>query len=141
MYASFVTGGQHVEELEDLHADGLEQRPIIVVDDDEAVAGIIACLLVDEGYPVVVAHNGLEAMERLVTCQPRMILLDMQMPRMDGQTFVARYRQQPAPHAPIIVMSAAYDLRLWAKRLGAQAFLPKPFDLDHMLDLVHQYAD
>jgi CheY-like chemotaxis protein len=129
-----------VDDVENLYADGIEQRPIVVVDDDVAVAGIIACFLVDEGYPVVVAHNGLEAMESLVTCHPSMILLDMQMPRMDGQTFVAAYRQQPAPHAPIIVMSAAYDLRIWAARIGAQDFLAKPFDLDHMLDLVHRYA-
>jgi FixJ family two-component response regulator len=37
-------------------------------------------------------------------------------------------------------MSAAYDLRLWAARVGAKDFLAKPFDLDHMLDLVHRYA-
>jgi CheY-like chemotaxis protein len=129
-----------VDYVENLTAGRVEQRPIIVVDDDEAVTDILACFLVDEGYSVVVAHNGLEAIERLVTCRPRMILLDMQMPRMDGRAFVAAYRQCPAPHAPIIVMSAAYDLRLWAARIGAKDYLCKPFDLYHVLDLVHRYA-
>ena len=129
-----------MENMENLTASREEQRPIIVVDDDVAVSAIIACFLVEEGYPVVVAHNGLEALERLVNCQPRMILLDVQMPRMDGKAFVAAYRKQPAPHAPIIVMSAAYDSRMWAARVGAQDYLAKPFDLDHMLDLVHRYA-
>lgn len=136
-----------MDNVENLIAGGVEQpasvveeRPIIVVDDDEAVASVIADFLVEEGYPVVVAHNGLEAMERLATCQPRMILLDMQMPRMDGRAFVAAYRQQPVPHAPIVVMSAAYDLRLLAARIGAEDYIAKPFDLWHMLDLVQRYA-
>jgi CheY-like chemotaxis protein len=129
-----------VRKVKKLSAGAAQQRPIMVVDDDVTVAEIIACFLGEEGYPVVVAHDGVEAMKSLVTCQPRIILLDMQMPTMDGRAFVAAYRKRPAPHAPIVVMSAAYDSRLWAAGVGADDYIAKPFDLYHVLDVVRRYA-
>lgn len=119
------------------HAD---QRPILVVDDDEIILSTLALFLADEGYAVVAASNGKEALEHAERQHPRLILLDMKMPVMDGWAFAVAYRGRPGPHAPIIVMTAARDARSRAAEIAADGFLAKPFDLDRLLDLVRRYA-
>lgn len=116
------------------------QQPILVVDDDEVILSTLALFLADEGYDVVVASNGKEALERAKHEHPRLILLDMKMPVMDGWAFAAAYREQPGPHAPIIVMTAARDARARAAEIAADGYLAKPFDLDRLLDLMRQHA-
>jgi two-component system, chemotaxis family, chemotaxis protein CheY len=95
--------------------------------------------LIEEGYTVMVAHNGKEALERAEESPPAVILLDMKMPVMDGWAFASAYRQQGGPHAPIIVMTAAHDSRQRAREIAADGFIPKPFDLDDLLALVRRY--
>lgn len=114
--------------------------PILVVDDDEAIAQVIQLLLTEEGYAVVVAHNGQEALHRLADWLPCVILLDMKMPVMDGWKFAAAYRQQPGPHAPIVVMTAAHDSRQRANEIAADGVIAKPFDLDDLLALIRRYV-
>lgn len=116
------------------------QRYILVVDDDETIATIIESFLSEEGYPVVVAHNGKEAIEQTKEALPYVILLDMKMPVMDGWAFAAAYREQPGLHAPIVVMTAAHDSHQRANEVSADGVLPKPFDLDELLDLVCRYV-
>jgi len=117
----------------------LEQQPILVVDDDDTIAMTLESFLVEEGYKVMVAHNGKEALERAEELPPAVILLDMKMPIMDGWAFANAYRQQDGPHAPIIVMTAAHDSRQRASEIAADGFIPKPFDLDDLLALIHRY--
>jgi CheY-like chemotaxis protein len=119
---------------------GQEPRPILVVDDDEVIVSSIEMLLAEEGYPVVIAFNGREALERAERHLPRLILLDMKMPVMDGWAFAAAYRGRPGPHAPIVVMTAAHDSRSRAAEIAADAYIAKPFDLDHLLDIVRRHA-
>lgn len=116
-----------------------EQRPILVVDDDETIATTIESILTEEGYTVMVAQNGKEALERSEASPPAVILLDMKMPVMDGWAFASAYRQQSGPHAPIIVMTAAHDSRQRASEIEADGFIPKPFDLDELLALISRY--
>jgi CheY-like chemotaxis protein len=117
-----------------------ETRLVLVVDDDEVILESIQLALMDEGYTVVVASNGQEALDRARAHSPSLILLDMKMPVMDGWTFAAAYREQPTPRAPIVVMTAAHDSRARAAEIGADSFLAKPFDLDHLLDLVRRFT-
>lgn len=117
-----------------------DQDPILIVDDDESILSTVEFLLVDEGYPVTLASNGQEALARAAQQPPCLILLDMKMPIMDGWTFAATYRQQPAPHAPIIVMTAAHEPASRAKAITADAYIAKPFNIDQLLALVRRYA-
>jgi CheY-like chemotaxis protein len=64
----------------------------------------------------------------------------MKMPVMDGWAFATAYREQPAPHAPIIMMTAAHEPASRAKAIAADAYIAKPFNIDQILALVHQYA-
>jgi CheY-like chemotaxis protein len=114
-------------------------RPILVVDDDRAIADIIASFLREEGYSVVVAHNGKEALEHAKVALVDLILLDMKMPVMDGWAFAAAYRNEAGWHAPIVVMTAAHDTRQRANEIAADGFIAKPFDLDDLLALVRRY--
>ncbi len=120
--------------------DKLKKAPILVVEDDDVILQTLEFVLVEEGYTVAVAANGKEALERVEEQPPRLILLDMKMPVMDGWAFAMAYRALPGPHAPLIVMTAARDTRSRAADIGADAYIAKPFDLDTLLDLVHRHA-
>jgi CheY-like chemotaxis protein len=118
----------------------MQQQPILVVDDDDVISGAVALALADEGYAVMAAANGKEALARTKHQPPCLILLDMKMPEMDGWAFAAAYREQPGPHAPIVAMTAACDSQTWANEITADGCVVKPFDLDDFLDLVHHLA-
>jgi DNA-binding response OmpR family regulator len=116
------------------------QQPILVVEDDETIAQAIDWCLSEEGYNPVIAHNGHEALAWLEQCVPCLILLDMKMPEMDGWAFAAAYRQLKAPHAPIIVLTAAQDSRRRAAEIDAADCIAKPFDIEHFLSVVRRHV-
>src|SRR5690242_18901580 len=113
--------------------------PVLVVDDDEDVRDAMEMILVTEGFPVVTARNGLEALASVEAESPSVILLDMRMPVMDGWEFANSYRLRPGPHSPIVVVTAAADARERAKQIRAVDLLAKPFDFDDLVRIVKQY--
>lgn len=117
-----------------------QRLPILLVDDDESILSTVRLLLTEEGYPVVVAANGKEALQHIATQKPSLILLDMKMPVMDGWAFAMAYREFPGPHAPIVVMTAAHDARQRAAEIAADDVIAKPFDVNRLLDVVRKYA-
>jgi CheY-like chemotaxis protein len=112
------------------------RRPILVVEDDEDIRDFLVDVLGDAGYRVLAAPNGAVALDLINDPVPLAILLDMKMPVMDGWEFASRYRRSPAPEAPIIVMTAAHDAAARAQQIGAAGLLPKPFEVDHLLEAV-----
>ena len=115
-------------------------RPILVVDDDAAIRRVVAAVLADEGYTVAEAPDGGAALARARAAPPRLILLDMRMPGMDGWEFARRYRRLPGPPAPNICVTAAVDAAARGAQIGAVAALAKPFDLDELVALVGRHA-
>lgn len=113
---------------------------VLVVDDDEGIREFVGMALADEGYEVVLASHGADALELARQHPPAIILLDMRMPIMDGWEFARTYRQRPGPHAPIIVITAARDADERAAQIAAEAVLAKPFQLADLLSVVGQYA-
>jgi CheY-like chemotaxis protein len=113
-----------------------------VVDDDEAILGMVAEALRDEEFLVDEASNGAEALGYLHSTHPDVILLDLMMPVMDGWTFVDRCRLEPGCEAiPIVVMSATTRLAETAEDLqhkGVRACLVKPFDLDVLIGILER---
>jgi CheY-like chemotaxis protein len=112
---------------------------VLVVDDDETIRATVTETLDMEGYPVRAASDGAEALEKLEQCLPRVVLLDMRMPIMDGWGF-AREVAQRGLITTIVVMSAAADARHWATEIGASGVLAKPFELDDLLSLVERHC-
>ncbi|HEX5545858.1 MAG TPA: response regulator [Ktedonobacterales bacterium] len=107
---------------------------VLVVDDDEGLLETLHDLLEMEGYSVVLAHNGVEALETLETLRPAVILLDLRMPRMDGATFAREVHQRGNLQSLyIIVMTANLDAHKTVAAIGANDYLAKPFDVDELL--------
>jgi DNA-binding response OmpR family regulator len=117
----------------------MPSHPILAVDDDPAILDLVAQVLVDDGYDVLTAGSGRTAVELAREHQPRLILLDLMMPEMNGWQVVAELRASPQTHAiPILLLSARRDTELMANDLGVSAYLEKPFDLDELLARVQR---
>ncbi len=112
---------------------------VLVVDDDESILDFVREALADEGYEVLTATDGAEALEMAAAHPPDLILLDMRMPVIDGWEFAEAYARTPGPHAPLIVMTAARDAASIADEIHAAGYLAKPFTLDDRLSLAGQY--
>jgi CheY-like chemotaxis protein len=115
--------------------------PILLVEDDPVISRLLADVFAFAGYAVVTAANGAEALERARRQPPRLIVLDLNMPVMGGRAFLATYREQPGPHAPVVLCTATHhrpeDL---AAQLGAAECVAKPFDVDELLAAIQRHA-
>ena len=109
---------------------------VLVVDDDPLIREAIAEMLDLEGYAVETAANGRDALAAVERREPRAVLLDMRMPILDGWGFAQALRQR-GQQLPIIVMTAAHDAARWARDLGAQHVVAKPFEITDLLSAVH----
>lgn len=112
----------------------MQQNPprILIVDDESDLRSALAALLRDEGYRVTTACDGERALLAVVDAPPDVILLDLQMPVMDGPAFASAYHRLAGPHAPIVVCSTLPQESVGAS-LADAPFLRKPFDLDRLL--------
>lgn len=113
---------------------------ILVVDDDDSIREFVGEVLADEGYEVLSAAHGREALDVLTRHQPVVIFLDLAMPVMDGREFLRQYRAGPGPHAPIVLVAAARNVAEVAHELDLKHFLGKPFELDELLSAAAYYA-
>jgi CheY-like chemotaxis protein len=115
---------------------------ILIIEDESPIRSVITEILEDEGYPVVSATNGLEALRYLQQQDelPCLILLDLGMPVMSGWAFRAEQQRNPTLAAiPVIVMSALPHLNQKAAALKAVDCLSKPLDIDTLLGTVARY--
>jgi CheY-like chemotaxis protein len=109
-------------------------RAILVVDDDPDLRTLVAELLSERGYAVVVACDGQDAVELLEHgLRPCLIVLDLTMPRMDGWAFLAHLRKSARSAVPVLVTSAVVRDRPPA---GADAFLEKPYEAAQLREAV-----
>jgi CheY-like chemotaxis protein len=114
---------------------------VLVVDDDEHVRLMLRAALHDAGFDAREAAHGADALAVVQHWRPDVILLDLVMPWMNGYEFAGAYRQQPGPHAPIILVTAVgRDTRRAARELGAEQVVAKPFDVGELLKLVGYYG-
>jgi CheY-like chemotaxis protein len=113
---------------------------ILVVDDDEGVRKVITEALSAEGYTVRAVTNGEDALDSVRKSSPDLILLDVEMPRVDGWQVLEELRAAAGPQTPVVVMTAGFVAQDRALSSGAQGFLGKPFDLDDLLSTVEAHA-
>jgi CheY-like chemotaxis protein len=119
----------------------MSSLPILVVDDDSAILELIAQVLIDEGYNVLTAGDGRAAIALARMQLPKLILLDLMMPEMNGWQVIAALKSfNPTRTIPVILLSARRDLAETAADLGATAYLEKPFDLDELVQHVQSYV-
>ncbi len=114
-------------------------RPILIVDDDDAVLDTETAILSDHGYRVMRARDGAEALRQIGREPPALIVLDVQMPGIDGPAF-ARELRQALRHVPLVILTAVADARAEADRCNAEAYLRKPFDATKLVGVVDRFA-
>lgn len=118
----------------------MSSKTIFLIDDDPTVSTILVPFLKKKGYDVLLATNGEDAIDILKKQLPQLILLDVQMPRMNGYSFIIQIQNIPgASQIPIIVMTAKDGMAEIFKVEGAKEYLTKPVDHDRLLELLHQY--
>lgn len=117
-------------------------RPILVVEDDNDIREALMGVLSDEGYPVLGAADGRQALDRLRDgARPSLILLDLMMPFMNGWQFRAEQKLDAAlSDIPVVVISADANVRQKAESLDAVGYLKKPVELEGLLDVVKRFV-
>ncbi len=119
----------------------MSNKTILIVDDDPMIAKIIKPFLVGHGYQVLTADNGETAFDLVKLEQPNLIILDVQMPRMNGYTFILELKNIPgAEKISVIVLTAKDGMAEIFKVEGAKEYLTKPLNNDRLLEIIRQYT-
>jgi CheY-like chemotaxis protein len=113
---------------------------ILIVEDDEDLRDLEARILKRAEYRVETAGDGLEALAKVAGEMPAVILLDMNMPGMDGKTFVAEFRTRHDHRVPIVVVTAAVNVQKRAAEVNADGYLPKPFTPEDLLQTAERFT-
>jgi chemosensory pili system protein ChpA (sensor histidine kinase/response regulator) len=124
-------------------ADAPEAPLVMVVDDSLTVRRVTQRLLLREGYRVVLAKDGLDALERLAEAVPQIVLSDIEMPRMDGFDLVRNMRADARLRdLPVIMITSriAQKHRDYAAELGVDHYLGKPYSEEDLLALIRRYT-
>ncbi len=114
------------------------KKKILIVDDDKTILYILRRFFIGEGYEVLVARNGLEALERLRAENPALVLTDMKMPSLSG-TDLIKFIRQSTKGVRIVAMTA-YP-HLYPERTNGNevdAYFRKPFDINEMLSSIER---
>lgn len=107
-------------------------KRVLVVDDEEGIAKTISYALKREGYAVECAYDGLEALKKVETFKPQVIILDLMMPKVDGYEVC---RKLESKNIGIIMLTAKNDIvdKLLGLEFGADDYLTKPFDIREVI--------
>lgn len=130
------------------HSKSSDTKRVLIVDDDADLREAFDEVLRIFDYDVLSARDGAEAMDLLQSLSdeelPNLILLDYQMPRMDGVTFSQlKARDRRIAPIPLVLLSACgerAEIKAMKERAVVEAHVQKPLDLDHLLDLTHHYV-
>lgn len=113
---------------------------ILVVDDSPTICELLQLQLERAGYDVLLAADGHAAIELVRTSKPDLAIVDVNMPYLSGDEFVAAMRSdQATKDVPVIFLSSREDLADHARLLGALAYVPKPVKEKQLLDLVARH--
>ena len=115
------------------------EETILVVDDEEKIRSTLRGVLSDEGYRVLDTDGTPNVLDMVAVQRPRLVLLDIWMPQVDGIELLERLKAQE-PELPVIVMSGhgTIETAVRATKLGAADFIEKPFSLDTLLRSVYR---
>lgn len=127
-----VSGNEHPESL----------ARVMIVDDSVTIRRTAETLLKREGYDVVTAEDGFEALSKIVDNRPDIIFLDIMMPRLDGyQTCAVIKNNQDFGTTPVIMLSSKDSIfdRARGALVGSEQYVTKPFTREELLDAIHQH--
>lgn len=121
-------------------ADGKATKTILVVDDDPAVHEVLSATLSREGYEILHAYDGDEALKTMRTLEPDIVTLDVMMPKIDGWSLLGIMKSDPALQNIPVIMLTIVDDRNLGFSLGASEFMTKPIDRARLLGLIKKFS-
>ncbi len=109
-------------------------QTILVVEDDKGLQKYLKELLLDNGYSIKIAGDGIEALETLTRTQPDLLVLDLGLPNMSGEAVCSEVRKK-YPELPVIILTAKDSINdiVQGLNLGADDYMTKPFVADEFL--------
>ncbi|NCJ07987.1 response regulator [Synechococcales cyanobacterium C] len=116
---------------------GSDKGKILIVDDEPMIRRILSTRLTMVGYQVIVASNGIEALEKFEQESPDLVVLDVMMPQLNGLEVCQELRK--VSDTPIVMLTALSDVadRIMGLQLGADDYLPKPFSPKELEERIH----
>ncbi|MBI2724474.1 MAG: response regulator [Chloroflexi bacterium] len=111
---------------------------VLLVDDDSALLRMLRMTMIANGMTVHTAVHGMDALDRVAEAAPDVIVLDLQMPVMDGRACFRELRRRGI-RTPVVILSA-FGARRAQMELGAEASLDKPFDPDALVASIRSVA-
>ena len=111
----------------------MDNQKILIVDDDENICELLRMYLNKDGFDTAIATDGEQAIDRVLTYKPDLILLDIMMPRLDGWQVCREVRK--TSEVPIIMLTAKGEVfdKILGLELGADDYISKPFDTKEVL--------
>ena len=118
----------------------MEDHTVLVVEDDAAVRGLIAEVLDEAGYTVLLADHGQRGLHLAQACAPSVVLVNQRLSDMSGLDLLERLRRRPATREIPVVLISGRPQQPGDDTSGADRVLPMPFDIDVLLTHVQQLA-
>lgn len=111
---------------------------ILVVDDETTIAEVVSLYLKREGWQVQIAQDGRQALDAIHEALPSLIVLDLNLPKVQGLEILRRLRQPPTPYVPVIILTDQNQEqdRLKGLELGADDYVSKPFSTAELVSRV-----
>ena len=113
-------------------------KTILLVDDESIIVDLGKKKFINLGYSVFTASNGEEALEVAVNQKLDLIVLDIQMPKMNGYTFLMELEKKKITDVPIIVLTAFNSMEPIFKRHKVKAYLTKPLQMEKLVEKVQE---
>ena len=143
---SSVSAGEISESVSEAVAageDACKVFKVMVIDDSKTIRRTAETLLKKEGFEVITATDGFEALSMIADHQPDLILLDIMMPRLDGyQTCALIKHHRVFRHTPVVMLSSKDGLfdRARGRVVGSDNYITKPFTREELLSVIEQHT-
>ena len=142
---SSIPAGEIIEEVtESVAGETVNPFTVMVIDDSKTIRRTAEALLQKEGYQVITATDGFEALSMIADHQPDLIFMDIMMPRLDGyQTCALIKHHKVFMHTPVIMLSSKDGLfdRARGRVVGSDHYITKPFTREELLNAIEQYGN
>lgn len=119
-------------------SDAMTDKKVLVADDEQSITELVAFALEMEGFQVIQAPDGLEALRLVREERPDLAMVDIMMPGMDGREVSRRIKEDPKTASiPVLLFSAAPNPDIADAK--ADGFMPKPFDVNQLVEAVRKH--
>lgn len=120
----------------------MNRKKVLICDDDEDILELMKIMLEDSGYDVSTSTSGKGIQEQSKKFRPDVLILDLWMPEVDGKDVTHLLKaNRETKNIPIVVVSALTNCEKMAKEIGADDFLPKPFNMEDLIKKVKKHTN